>query len=102
LQVAEHREIRLDFHPDLGLNSGPERMLHQFHFGQIVLGVTSGQNHVRHMRFFPIKTCINAHCMSCAVQRKLIPKAAEDFLLPLPVWAMIRPFSLRGGRDHPS
>jgi hypothetical protein len=54
------------------------------------------------MQFSRIKTCIKAHCMSCAVQRKLIPKAAKDFLLPLPVWAMIRPFSLCGDQDHPS
>ena len=31
--------------------------------------------------------------MPCAMARKIIPKAAEDLPLPLPVWTMIRPFS---------
>ncbi len=41
----------------------------------------------------PLMNCTTAQGMPWAMQRKIIPKAAEDLPLPLPVWTMTRPFS---------
>ena len=41
----------------------------------------------------PLMNCTTAHFIPCAMARKIMPKAAEDLPLPLPVWTMIRPFS---------
>ena len=41
----------------------------------------------------PLMNCTTAQGMPWAMQRKIMPKAAELLPLPLPVWTMIRPRS---------
>ena len=41
----------------------------------------------------PLINWTTAQPMPCAMHRKIIPNAAEDLPLPLPVWTMTSPFS---------
>jgi hypothetical protein len=102
LYVIDGWEICLDLHPDLGLDSGPDRMLHPFHFGQIALGVAPGQNHMRHMRFVPDQDLHQGALHVLRGAAKAHPEGGRGFSLPRAAWAMIRPFSLCGDQDHPS